>query len=104
VWTRIYGVILALVGLALLVGGIRLASLDSTPEASATQQTRKGDVTVLRRKANVRTHTVKRGDTLYALAKRYGTTVQELRKLNNLQGNNLARGKRLRVPGTNIRG
>src|SRR5690606_33703892 len=27
VWTRIYGVILALVGLALLVGGIRLASL-----------------------------------------------------------------------------
>ncbi|NLC36024.1 MAG: LysM peptidoglycan-binding domain-containing protein, partial [Alcaligenaceae bacterium] len=50
------------------------------------------------------THTVKRGDTLYSLARRYGTTVQALRKLNNLKGNKLAIGKRLRVPGSNISG
>ena len=34
----------------------------------------------------------------------YNTTVDALRKLNNLKGNKLAVGKRLRVPGSNIRG
>lgn len=54
--------------------------------------------------ANVRTHTVRKGDTLFALAKRYNTSVQALRKLNNLPNNNLSRGKRLRIPGTNVHG
>jgi membrane-bound lytic murein transglycosylase D len=52
----------------------------------------------------VRTHTVKNGETLFSLAKRYNTSVNELRKLNNLKGSHLAKGKQLRVPGTNIRG
>ena len=88
-------------------GGIQLASMDTTPASStASSQTRQrsGDVTVLRRQANVRTHTIARGDTLFALARRYDTTVQELRRLNNLKGNKLSLGKQLRVPGTNIRG
>jgi membrane-bound lytic murein transglycosylase D len=59
---------------------------------------------VVRRKTNVRTHTVKPGDTLFSLAKRYDTSVDELRKLNNLKNNSLAKGKQLRVPGTNVRG
>jgi membrane-bound lytic murein transglycosylase D len=58
----------------------------------------------LRRTANVRTHTVKPGDTLFALAKRYNTSVSELRKLNNLHSNNLVKGNKIRVPGTDIRG
>ncbi|HEY9573324.1 MAG TPA: LysM peptidoglycan-binding domain-containing protein, partial [Pusillimonas sp.] len=58
----------------------------------------------LQRKANVRTHTVKGGDTLFSLAKRYNTSVNELRKLNNLKNDKLAKGKQLRVPGTSIRG
>ena len=97
--------------------GLQLASLELTETASppAAQAARskaaprnavKGprDVVVLRRQANVRTHTVKSGDTLFALAKRYNTSVDELRKLNNLKGNTLARGTQLRVPGTAIRG
>jgi membrane-bound lytic murein transglycosylase D len=88
-------------------GGIQLASLDvpargAAPKARSTQS--KKDVVVMRRPANVRTHTVKNGETLFSLAKRYNTSVNELRKLNNLKGSHLAKGKQLRVPGTNIRG
>ena len=105
-------------------GGIQLASLelpeqDSKPSSSArttsrtasrnksvitTNVRRNKDVVVVQRKTNVRTHTVKSGDTLFALAKRYNTSVDELRKLNNLKGGSLAQGKQLRVPGTNVRG
>lgn len=83
-------------------GGIMLASLE-TPDVPE-QRARKGDVKILHRKANVRTHTVKNGETLFALAKKYNTSVPELRKLNNLKSNSIAKGKQLRVPGTQIRG
>ena len=33
------------------------------------------------------TYTVQRGDTLYSIAKRFGTTVAALRELNGLSGN-----------------
>ncbi len=89
-------------------GGIQLASLevlDSDEQtAKSAPSRRQKDIVVLRRKANVRTHTVKNGDTLFSLAKRYKTSVNELRKLNNLKSSKLALGDRLRVPGTNIRG
>ncbi|MFA5598386.1 MAG: transglycosylase SLT domain-containing protein [Pusillimonas sp.] len=45
------------------------------------------------------THTVRKGDTLFSLARRYNTSITELRRLNNLKGNNLDQGKRLKVPG-----
>lgn len=86
-------------------GGIILASYEQPQSGSATQsRQRKGDVTVLKRRANVRTHTVRSGETLFALAKRYHTSVTELRRLNNLKGDHLSKGKRLRVPGTGVRG
>ena len=52
----------------------------------------------------MRTHKVRQGDTLFSLARQYGTTVQALRALNNLKGSNLKIGAQLRVPGTNARG
>lgn len=48
--------------------------------------------------SEVFTHTIKRGDTLYNLARHYKTTVNTLRELNNLKNNHLATGKSLRVP------
>lgn len=78
-------------------GGIQRVALDTTPDVTPV-------AAVARRNPNtVRTHTIKAGDTLYALARRYNTTVNELRKLNNLKSDHLARGKRLRVPGTGVR-
>lgn len=45
-----------------------------------------------------KTHLIKKGDTLYKLARRYKTTVSAIKKLNNLRGNNLAIGKRIQLP------
>jgi len=40
---------------------------------------------------------VRRGDTLYAIARRHGTTVDQLKAWNNLKGSSLSVGKRLVV-------
>lgn len=44
-------------------------------------------------------YTVKAGDTLYSIARRYGTSVTDLQRLNNLTGTTLEVGQVLRVPG-----
>jgi membrane-bound lytic murein transglycosylase D len=44
-----------------------------------------------------RSATVRRGDTLSAIAKRNGTTVAKLRKLNGIRGNNIKAGQKIRV-------
>lgn len=43
------------------------------------------------------THKVRKGDTLYSLSKKYGTTVNELMKLNNLSSSSLSIGQKLIV-------
>lgn len=43
-------------------------------------------------------HRVSRGDTLWAIAQRYGISVAELKALNGLNGNRIKAGQRLRVP------
>ncbi|WP_017524786.1 transglycosylase SLT domain-containing protein [Pusillimonas noertemannii] len=112
--TRSVAQTLVVPGKAPARGGIMLASLE-VPSSSArapapmpgaaTRAAGKRDVVVVRgRSSNVRTHTVRKGDTLFALAKRYNTSVDALRKLNNLPNNNLSRGKRLRIPGTQVHG
>ena len=44
------------------------------------------------------TYTVKKGDTLYNIAKRYNTDVQTIINLNNLKNNNLSIGQKLYIP------
>ena len=41
---------------------------------------------------------VKRGDTLYSIANKYGITLKELKAINNLENDNLAIGQLLNVP------
>lgn len=84
-------------------GGVQLASLN-TPPAQNAGASGSSDIRVVRRGPNVRVHTVRNGDTLYGLAKRYNTSVTELRRLNNLRGSKLSLGTKLRVPGTDVRG
>ena len=45
------------------------------------------------------THTVRRGDTLFSIARRYGTTVASLRATNGLRSNTIYVGQRLTIPG-----
>ena len=47
---------------------------------------------------SVTTYTVKKGDNLYAIAKKYNTTVDNLKQLNNLTTNNLSIGQTLKLP------
>ncbi|MHA3903989.1 transglycosylase SLT domain-containing protein [Castellaniella sp. WN] len=97
-------------------GGLMLASYQTSatePAAGAAPARRAGAPTQasarlnapnLRPKPSVRTHTIRQGDTLYSLARRYNTSVDALRKLNNLKGSSLSAGQRLRVPGTEVQG
>jgi LysM repeat protein len=42
-------------------------------------------------------HVVAKGETLWSIARKYNISVEELRKLNNLENNSIAVGQRLRV-------
>ena len=42
-------------------------------------------------------HSVAAGDTLYAISRRYGVTVDEIRRLNALDGNTISVGQQLRI-------
>lgn len=67
----------------------RAGSSDGPPAATAAAA-ETGDVPA-------RIYRVRRGDTLYKIARRHNTTVAKLRSLNNLTTNTLAIGKRLVV-------
>ena len=45
-------------------------------------------------------YTVKKGDSLYSIAKQYNTSVSEIVSLNNLKSNNLQIGQVLKIPST----
>lgn len=47
------------------------------------------------------TYIVKSGDSLYSIAKRYNTTADELKRINNLTSNLLMIGQELIIPSTN---
>lgn len=49
-------------------------------------------------------YTVQKGDSLWAIANKYGTTVDNLKKANNLSTNNLSIGQTLIIPSTNVPG
>jgi membrane-bound lytic murein transglycosylase D len=46
------------------------------------------------------THRIAQGESLWEIARRYGTTVTRLKSLNGLRGNNIRAGKTLILPGT----
>jgi LysM repeat protein len=45
-----------------------------------------------------KTHVVKKGDSLYSLSKKYGTTVDVLKKINHLKKEALQVGQKIKIP------
>jgi len=50
-----------------------------------------------KKKKSDKTYTVKRGDTLYSISKRFNMTVEDLKKMNKLKSNTIEIGQTLRV-------
>ena len=50
-----------------------------------------------RSRSSARTVTIRKGDTLGAIARRNGTTVAKLKRLNGISGSNIRAGKKIRV-------
>ena len=48
-------------------------------------------------KRSYKTHKVRKGDTLYRIAMRHGTTVNKLKRLNGIRSNKIRAGSRLRL-------
>ncbi|MDT4874885.1 spore coat assembly protein SafA [compost metagenome] len=68
--------------------------------ANALPGERTGTETAVRPAPTLTTHTVKRGETLFSIANRYGLTIAELRELNGMSGSSIQAGQKLRVKGT----
>ncbi|HZH62428.1 MAG TPA: LysM peptidoglycan-binding domain-containing protein [Metabacillus sp.] len=51
---------------------------------------------------NLNLYTIQKGDTLYSLAKKYGVTVSDLKKKNNMQTDSIQIGQKISVPGQQI--
>ena len=49
------------------------------------------------------THVVRRGDSLWILAKRYGTTTKKIQNINNMNTTKLYAGQRLKIPGSSYK-
>ena len=81
---------------------VDLASVNNALSAEATVKknianNRRTTSRTTTKKSGGTTVTVRRGDTLGAIAKRNHTTVARLRSLNGIKGNNIQAGKKLRV-------
>jgi LysM repeat protein len=48
-----------------------------------------------------KTYTVKKGETLWDIAKKFGVSVNELKKANGLKSNKILRGQKLKIPKKN---
>ena len=66
-------------------------------QAAANQQIPTTTVLLQPVTTNVMYHTVEKGETLYRIAHQYGSTVESIKRMNNLRGNTLSRGMRLKV-------
>lgn len=62
----------------------------------AQAQVSSGTSKASRKRSRTRTATVRKGDTLSAIAKRNHTTVKELRRKNGIRGNNIRPGQKLK--------
>lgn len=69
----------------------------SFQSAKAKREATASKASKSKKKAAAKTHTVRKGESLYKIAKANGTTVKELQRLNNISGNKIKPGDKIRV-------
>lgn len=77
------------------LGGTRTQTVATTAPAPTRAQTQ---VTVASVADDRQSYRVNRGDSLWSIARRHGTTVEVLKEINNLRGNQITAGQVLHVP------
>lgn len=73
------------------------SSRKSYSRSKSKRSSRKSSRSSRRRRSSNKSVTVRGGDTLSEIAARNNTTVKKLKKLNGLKGNNIRKGKKIRV-------
>ena len=79
-----------------LIERYELWQFDGSKKPIKTEKIKK-DKAVKEQGVITQNYTVKQGDTLYAIAKQFNTSVQALKELNGLLSNELAVGQQLKV-------
>lgn len=74
--------------------GSPMAKVGKTSTSSSTS---KSSTTKKTNTSTVKTHTVKKGETLSSIAKKYGCTVNDLKKWNGLKSNTVVVGQKLKI-------
>lgn len=73
------------------------SSRKSYSRSKGKRSSRKSSRSSRRRRSSKKSVTVRGGDTLSEIAARNNTTVKKLKRLNGLKGNNIRKGKKIRV-------
>ena len=73
------------------------SSRKSYSRSKSKHRSRKSSRSSRRRRSSGKSVTVRGGDTLSEIAARNNTTVKKLKRLNGLKGNNIRKGKKIRV-------
>lgn len=82
---------------SVVVGEARVVDLRDLPAAPEAAADSSAELIEAEPEPEPVYHTVRRGDTLGAIARRYGVSVRQIQRLNGLRGTNIRVGKRLRV-------
>ena len=80
---------------------ISVNELLSINNLSSSTSIKIGQKLIIKKDQNISTtfYTVKRGDTLFSIAKSHSVNVNELKKVNNLWSSNIKIGQKLNIPG-----
>ena len=76
----------------------QILRIRTTPEAISIEECSGPSYTPPASSMNYKIYTVKKGDSLYTIAKANNTTASVLTSLNNLTSNNLSIGQQLKIP------
>lgn len=69
-----------------------------TKKTSTPTPRKSTPVAIKPKKKSPITYTVKKGDTLYGLSRKYGTSVSSIQRANRIKGSNIGIGQKLIIP------